>query len=57
LGNQPIKFTCCNFLYSPVFVLTRFGFALAGVLETTEKGWRTNIFQRIRAVFGYGHGL
>uniref|UniRef100_A0A7S3RA74 Activator of Hsp90 ATPase AHSA1-like N-terminal domain-containing protein n=1 Tax=Dunaliella tertiolecta TaxID=3047 RepID=A0A7S3RA74_DUNTE len=28
-----------------------------GVLETTEKGWRANIFQRIRAVFGYGLGM
>eukprot|EP00271_Cylindrocystis_brebissonii_P005175 TRINITY_DN17127_c0_g1_i1.p1 TRINITY_DN17127_c0_g1~~TRINITY_DN17127_c0_g1_i1.p1 ORF type:complete len:366 (+),score=79.83 TRINITY_DN17127_c0_g1_i1:180-1277(+) len=30
------------------------GFGNATVLESTERGWRDLIFQRIKAVFGYG---
>lgn len=26
----------------------------SGVLERTERGWRDNIFNRIKAVFGFG---
>ena len=32
-------------------------FENSDVLETTSNGWKQQIFQRIRAVFGYGLGL
>ena len=32
-------------------------FGNGDVVESTAHGWRQQIFQRIRAVFGYGVGL
>ena len=32
-------------------------FENSDVLETTTNGWKQQVFQRIRAVFGYGLGL
>ena len=32
-------------------------FGNSDVLQTTTSGWKTQIFHKIRAVFGYGLGL
>lgn len=32
-------------------------FGNGDIVESTAQGWRAQIFQRIRAIFGYGLGL